>query len=33
MFYQQLRIFVFMAVALARLGSAAHFDCDDTAGK
>ena len=32
MLYQQLRIFVFMAVAMARLSAAAHFSCDDSLG-
>ena len=32
MLYQQLRIFVFMAVAMVRLSAAAHFDCDNTLG-
>ena len=32
MLCQQLRIFVFMAVAMIRLSAAAHFDCDNTLG-
>jgi hypothetical protein len=32
MLCQQLRIFVFMAVAMVRLSAAAHFDCDNTLG-
>jgi len=32
MLYQQLRIFVFMAVAMVRLSAAAHFSCDDSRG-
>ena len=32
MLSQQLRTFVFMAVALVRLSAGAHFDCNDAAG-
>ena len=32
MLYQQLRIFVFMAVAMVRLCAAAHFSCDNSRG-
>jgi hypothetical protein len=32
MLCQQLRIFVFMAVAMVRLSAAAHFNCDNTLG-
>ena|SRR3984885_3551796 len=32
MLCRQLRIFVFMAVAMIRLSAAAHFDCDNTLG-
>ena len=32
MLYQKLRIFAVMAVALAGLSAAAHFNCDDLAG-
>ena len=32
MLYQQLRIFVFMAVAMVRLSAAAHFICDNGQG-
>ena len=32
MLCQQLRIFVFMAVAMVRLSAAAHFNCDNIPG-
>ena len=32
MLYQQLRIFVCMAVAMVRLSAGAHFDCDNIQG-
>ena len=32
MLCQQLRIFVFMAVAMVRLSAAAHFSCDNSRG-
>jgi hypothetical protein len=32
MLCQQLRIFVFMAVAMVRLSAAAHFSCDNSLG-
>jgi hypothetical protein len=32
MLYHQLRIFVFMVVAMVRLSAAAHFNCDNSLG-